>query len=631
MRTEHDTMGSVQVPDDAYYGAQTQRAVENFPISGKTMPPELIHALGLVKWACAKANAELGMFDRQHSCRLSEEQIEALLTACLEVAEGKFDDQFPVDVYQTGSGTSTNMNANEVIARRANEIAEARRQTAEGNGQTLNTFNQGTNNVGVSGLKGLAEGDGFDSRNLPVGEKIAEGGDICSVRPDAESSGVHSGEHSGGQRQEFQQRIHPVSAHSERVEVGIGNTPSDKHQSGLSDRDGHSVGNGNEQGNRQHVDCVDKSPVLLKQSAAVCRLPSAVSSPIHPNDHVNLGQSSNDIFPTAIHVAVGELIREKLMPAIVKAGQVIDEKVTAWENVLKIGRTHLADATPMTLGQEFGGFAGKIGVLFAHASYAKSVLENLPVGGTAIGTGINTHVAFGKKVAKYVSQYLGQECSYEDDEFEEVIPRYYAQSTNLFASNAQRDELIMSHALIKTIAVTLFNIANNIRWLGSGPRAGFYEVIIPDLQPGSSIMPGKVNPVLCEALMQACARVIGNDQTMTFCGAAGGQFQLNVMMPVMADTAIESVKILSGALEVFTEKCLKGLEANEEKCREGVEKSLSMATALNPYIGYEKAAEIAKEAFKTDKTVREVCLEWNVLPPEQLAEVLDPWKMIAPR
>jgi fumarate hydratase class II len=180
---------------------------------------------------------------------------------------------------------------------------------------------------------------------------------------------------------------------------------------------------------------------------------------------------------------------------------------------------------------------------------------------------------------------------------------------------------------LKSIAVTLFNIANNIRWLGSGPRCGFYEVIIPDLQPGSSIMPGKVNPVLCEALMQACARVIGNDQTISFCGATGGQFQLNIMMPVMADTAIESVKILSGALEVFTEKCLKGLEANEEKCREGVEKSLSMATALNPYIGYEKAAEVAKEAFKTGKTVREVCLEWNILPPEQLAEVLDPMSM----
>jgi fumarate hydratase class II len=190
--------------------------------------------------------------------------------------------------------------------------------------------------------------------------------------------------------------------------------------------------------------------------------------------------------------------------------------------------------------------------------------------------------------------------------------------------------LVVAHACLKSIAVTLFNIANNIRWLGSGPRAGFYEIIIPDLQPGSSIMPGKVNPVLCEALMQACARVIGNDQTMTFCGAAGGQFQLNIMMPVMADTAIESVKILSGALEVFTEKCLKGLEANEEKCREGVEKSLSLATALNPHIGYEKAAEIAKEAFKTGKTVREVCLEWNIMPPEQLAEVLDPWKMIKP-
>ncbi len=207
----------------------------------------------------------------------------------------------------------------------------------------------------------------------------------------------------------------------------------------------------------------------------------------------------------------------------------------------------------------------------------------------------------------------------------------FVESENHFAYNAQRDTLVSAHASIKSIASTLFNIANNIRWLGSGPRCGFYEIIIPDLQPGSSIMPGKVNPVLCEALMQACARVIGNDQTITFCGAAGGQFQLNIMMPVMADTAIESVKILAGALEVFTEKCLKGLEANEEKCRESVEKSLSMVTALNPIIGYEAAAALAKEAFKTGKTIRELCLEKQVLPPDELERALDPWTMTRPR
>jgi len=489
MRTEHDTMGAVEVPDDAYYGAQTQRAVENFPISGKTMPPELIHALGLVKWACAKANAELGLLQSGRS-PLNEEQIEALLMACLEVAEGKFDDQFPVDVYQTGSGTSTNMNANEVIARRANEL--------------------------VHRARSVSKGMTCDSLAYAAG-----------------SVNIHS---------------------------------------------------------------------------------------IHPNDHVNLGQSSNDIFPTAIHVAMALLLKNRLIPACNRASKVLHNKAEKWKHILKVGRTHLADATPMTLGQEMSGLESQVDSAIAVLKAAKYPLfDELPVGGTAIGTGVNSHPRFGEKVVNILNKYLGIAKADWGSRF--------CVAENHFASNAQRDELIMAHAQIKTAAVILFNIANNIRWLGSGPRAGFYEVIIPDLQPGSSIMPGKVNPVLCEALMQACARVIGNDQTMTFCGAAGGQFQLNVMMPVMADTAIESVKILSGALEVFTEKCLKGLVANEEKCREGVEKSLSMATALNPYIGYERAAEVAKEAFKTGKTVREVCLEWNVLPPEQLEEVLDPMRM----
>jgi fumarate hydratase class II len=294
---------------------------------------------------------------------------------------------------------------------------------------------------------------------------------------------------------------------------------------------------------------------------------------------------------------------------------VLLEKSKKWKNIIKIGRTHLADATPITLGQEFSGFVAQIADAFANASSASFGLDDLPVGGTAVGTGINTLPKFGEKVLEFLKN---KHCS------------TLTKANNHFASNAQRDALIRYHATLKTIAVTLFNIANNIRWLGSGPRCGFYEIIIPDLQPGSSIMPGKVNPVLCEALMQACARVIGNDQTITFCGAAGGQFQLNIMMPVIADTVIESVKILSGALEVFTEKCLKGLEANEEKCLEGVEKSLAMATALNPYIGYEKAAEIAKEAFETGKTIRELCTEKNVLSPEQLAEVLDPMRMAKP-
>ena len=284
--------------------------------------------------------------------------------------------------------------------------------------------------------------------------------------------------------------------------------------------------------------------------------------------------------------------------------------------MLKIGRTHLADATPMTLGQEFEAFATQLSAASLVCSLSFADILSLPVGGTAIGSGLNTHPKFGSRVAAFLKEKT-------DIDFRE-------NDGSLFATNAQRDGLVFAHANLKSLAVTLFNIANNIRWLGSGPRCGFYEIIIPDLQPGSSIMPGKVNPVLCEALMQACAKVIGNDQTMTFCGATGGQFQLNIMMPVMADVAIESVTILAGALEVFTEKCLKGLEANEEKCREGVEKSLSMVTALNPLIGYEAAAALAKEAFATGKTIRELCIEKEILPLDQLEEALDPWKMTKP-
>jgi len=336
-----------------------------------------------------------------------------------------------------------------------------------------------------------------------------------------------------------------------------------------------------------------------------------------------MGQSTNDIFPTAIHVAMAILLEKRLDVALEQATKVLSKKAKRWKNILKIGRTHLADATPMTLGQEMSGLESQVDAAIASLNGAKVALfGELPIGGTAIGTGLNSHPKFSQTAVYFLNKHLGKE---KND-----WKKRFCVAENHFAGNAQRDELLVAHSLIKSAAVILFNIANNIRWLGSGPRAGFYEIKIPDLQPGSSIMPGKVNPVLCEALMQACARVIGNDQTMTFCGAAGGQFQLNIMMPVMADTAIESVKILSGALEVFTEKCLKGLEANEEKCREGVEKSLSLATALNPHIGYERAAEVAKEAFKTGKTVREVCLEWNVLPAEKLDEVLDPWKMIKP-
>jgi fumarate hydratase class II len=469
-RTERDSMGEVRLPAEAYYGAQTQRAVENFPISGRTLPAELIHALGLVKWAAAKANGELGQLTRSGKNPLDEAAVDALLAACREVADGKLDGQFPVDVFQTGSGTSSNMNANEVIANRAIE---------------------------------LMGGDRF-----------------------------------------------------------------------------------------------------------------APEKPIHPNDHVNLGQSTNDIFPTAIHLAAGVAIRDRLAPALERCHRLLAEKAAAWQDILKIGRTHLADATPLALGQEIGGLARQLERSLQRARAAVESLGELPVGGTAVGTGINTHPDFGRRVCEILARETG-------------IP--FVEAADHFEANAQRDALVECHGQLRTIAATLFAVANNIRWLASGPRAGFYELKLPDLQPGSSIMPGKVNPVLCESLMQVAARVLGNDQTITFCGAAGGQFQLNVMMPVIGDAVLESIRLLANACGAFAEMCLSGMEANAEACEAAVEKSLSLVTGLNPYIGYERAAALAKEAFATGKTIRQLCREKNVLPPDQLEKALDPWRMTQPR
>ena len=468
-RVERDSMGEVRLPAKAYYGAQTQRAVENFPISGQPLPAELIQAIGLVKWAATKANRDLGKLGDFGERSLGDAQIDALLSACREVHQGKYDDQFPIDVYQTGSGTSTNMNANEVIANRAIELS---------------------------------------------------GGDRFSA---------------------------------------------------------------------------DK--------------------PIHPNDHVNMGQSTNDTFPTVIHVAVAVAIEGQLVPALCGASTVLSEKAFQWEKVLKIGRTHLADATPLSLGQEIGGLAWQLSLAADRARRATQSVLELPVGGTAVGSGINTHPEFGRRV----SESLGEETD---------IP--FKEADNHFEANAHRDALVECHGQLRCIASTLFNVANNLRWLGSGPRCGFNEVKIPDLQPGSSIMPGKVNPVICESLMQAAARVMGNDQTVAFSGAAGGQFQLNVMMPVMAHATLESVRLLANGTRAFSERCLKGLEADVEACEAAVEKSLSLATGLNPYIGYERAAELAKEAFESGKTIRELCREKNILPENQLEEALDPWRMTNP-
>ena len=468
-RIEHDSMGEVHVPANAYYGAQTQRAVDNFPISGWTLAPPLIHAMGRVKYACGIANRDLGKLTGTGKCPLDSDQVKAMLDAAREVAEGKLDDQFPIDVFQTGSGTSSNMNVNEVIANRATEI----------------------------------HGD---------------------------------------------------------------------------DR-------------------------------------FAVEKTIHPNDHVNMGQSTNDTFPTAIHVAVGCEIKNSLIPALQRLADTFHRHAKEWEQIIKIGRTHLMDATPLTLGQEFSGFARQIDLSIQRAKQAMESVLELPVGGTAVGTGINTHVEFGKRVAAEIAKETGID---------------FIEATNHFEANAQRDGLVSCHGQLKTIATTLFNVANNIRWLGSGPRCGFYEVALPSRQPGSSIMPGKVNPVMCESMMQLTARVSGNDQTITISGACGGQFQLNIMMPVMGQTTLESIELLAKGTEAFVDFCADELQANPEVCESFVEKSLSMVTSLNPHIGYELASKLAKQAFASGNTIRELCTEQDVLPAETLQEALDPLSMTKP-
>ena len=469
-RVEKDSMGEVKVPAQAYYGAQTQRAVENFPISGQHLPTRLIRALGQVKIAAALANKDLGL--------LKPEIADAIGAAAAEIVAGKWDNQFPIDVYQTGSGTSSNMNTNEVISNRAIEMT-------------------------------------------------------------------------GGDR--FQK-----------------------------------------------------------------------TKPIHPNDHVNMGQSTNDMFPTAIHVAAGVAIQKELLPALDRLRGVLADKAKQWDGILKIGRTHLADATPIRLGQEFSGYARQLELSCERAKRALAAVLELPAGGTAVGTGINTHPAFGKHVASYLNQHTG-------------VP--FIEAVNHFEANANRDGLVECSGQLRSIATTLFSVANNIRWLGSGPRCGFYEIMLPDRQPGSSIMPGKVNPVMCESMMQVAARVIGNDQTIAFSGAAGGQFELNIMMPVMGLAILESIQLLASSAQAFVDFCALEMEANTAQCELQVEKSLAMVTSLNPLIGYDAAAAIAKEAFASGKTVRELCLEKirtgklkkkdadTLVSEKELAGALDPRSM----
>lgn len=451
-RIEKDSMGEMEVPADALYGASTQRAVLNFPISGTPVPPRLIHAYGSIKRAAAQANARLGMLDKAVADRIAK--------AAGEVARGTYDRQFPIDIYQTGSGTSTNTNVNEVISHLAS--------TEEGK--------------------------------------------------------------------------------------------------------------------------------------------------VHPNDHVNLGQSSNDTFPTAIHLAAGCAIEIQLKPALSGLAAALSEKANEFHKILKIGRTHLMDATPVSLGQEFSGWARQAELSAARAQKALDALLELPLGGTAVGTGLNTHEDFAKTAIGLIADETG-------------IP--FREAANHFEAQAAKDACVEAHGQLATIAVSLHKIACDIRLLGSGPRCGFGEIRLPATQPGSSIMPGKVNPVMSESMTMVAAKVAGNQTTMSWCGV-GGFLELNVSMPLIGACLLESIELLSNVATAFRDKCVVGIEANPERCNELIELSLSMVTALAPKIGYDRASAIAKESVSSGRTVRELCeerLEELNLTAEQLGELLDPVRM----
>jgi fumarate hydratase class II len=449
-RVERDSMGEVEVPADAYYGASTQRAVDNFPISGIRFSRRFIWALGLIKGSAATVAGDQG--------HLPPEEAEAIRAAADEVVEGSLDDHFPLDVFQTGSGTSTNTNANEVIARRARELL----------------------------------------------------GEIEGRR-------------------------------------------------------------------------------------------------VHPNDHVNVGQSSNDVIPTAIHVAAAAAIAEDLMPQLEALAEALRAKAAEFEHVVKSGRTHLMDATPVTLGQEFGGYATQVAKGAERLGKVLPELEELPLGGTAVGTGINAPEGFAAAVIELLAARTGLAFREAEDHFE---------------AQAAKDAAVMASGAVKTVAVSLFKIANDLRWLGSGPTSGLAEIRLPDLQPGSSIMPGKVNPVIPEMVMQVAAQVVGNDATVTW-AAANGNFELNVMMPVLAQNLLQSIGLLAAAASGLRQRCVTGITANEDRATELAERNVIVVTALNPHIGYDNGALVAKEALATGRSVREVVLERGFLSEEELDALLD--------
>jgi fumarate hydratase class II len=455
-RTEKDSMGEVKVPEGAMWGAQTQRALDNFRISDMRFPRDFIGALGMIKYLACQVNRDLGQLDSTMAAAIAQ--------AAMEVTEGQWDEQFPLDIFQTGSGTSTNMNANEVIAHRAEEI--------------------------------------------------------------------------------------------------------------------------------------------LKSNGAGRR--------VHPNDHVNLSQSSNDVIPSCIHIAALVSLEKDLLPSLDKLRAALDAKAKAFKDVLKLGRTHLQDATPMTLGQEFSGYSAMVAHGIGRLGNVRWHLGELALGGTAVGTGINAHADFARKVIERLNELSGLE---------------FREAENHFEAQGSRDAVVEASSALKTVAVSLYKIANDIRWLGSGPRSGLGEIKLPSLQPGSSIMPGKVNPVMAEALMQACVQVIGNDAAITFAGASGN-FELNVMLPLLANSLLQSLQILANAANAFEEKCVRGIEADAERCRSMIDRSLAMATSLVPKIGYDNAAALAKEAWITGKTVREAAQERGILKAEELNALLDPAQLI---
>ncbi|MBE0596660.1 MAG: class II fumarate hydratase [Desulfuromonadales bacterium] len=458
LRSEKDSMGEMQVPADALYGAQTARALINFPISGIRFPRPFIRALGMLKEHAARVNLELELLDRRRAL--------AIMEAAEEVVKGELDAHFPLDVFQTGSGTSTNMNANEVIANRAMQML----------GQTAGT-------------------------------------------------------------------------------------PG-----------------------------------------------------IHPNDHVNLGQSSNDVIPTALHLAAAVEIRHTLIPALHRLQEALGEKAETFDPLVTIGRTHLQDAVPIRLGQIFSGYARQVALAKRRLEAALEGLMELPLGGTAVGTGLNTHPEFAARVIAGLTAVTG-------------LP--LREAGNHFEAQGARDAAVSASGALRGTAIGLFKIANDIRFLGSGPRGGLGELILPPVQPGSSIMPGKVNPVMAEALLQVCAQVVGNDATIALAGLSGN-FELNTMMPVTAHNLLQAIELLAQGVEQFTDKCVRDLQADRQRCESLIEESLAMVTALAPVIGYDRAAKIAKVAYETGSTVREVAKAEKVLPAAELDRLLDPRPMTEP-